>query len=472
MSFKYFISSVLIILAIAISLISSPGCANIIPPQGGPRDSLPPVLEKVSPADSTLNFTGNKITFTFDEFIEVQNISENLIFSPTPSVNPYVEYKLKTVSVKLKDSLEANTTYTINFGNAIKDFTEGNPYKNFTYTFSTGNFIDSLELKGNVLLAETGKIDTTLIVMLHTNSDDSAVIKERPRYFTKLDSKGNFHFKNLPRKTFYLYALKDDNNTKRYTSDKSLFAFADKPVVINEKTEPIILNAYTAKTAEALPANNPARVAKPSGTEADKRLKYQTNLIGGQQDLLSDFYFIFNDPLKFFDVEGLKLFTDSTYTPASTFRFLIDSSNTKISLLHQWKQNTQYHIILNKSFAEDSLGKKLLKDDTLNFTTKGATDYGSLKIKLRNLELSKNPVLQILQNSQLFKSFPMTSIDFSQEMFLPGEYELRILYDSNKNGIWDPGDFFNKHLQPELTKPIDRKISVKAAWQNEFEIIL
>jgi len=143
MSFKYFISSVLIILAIAISLISSPGCANIIPPQGGPRDSLPPVLEKVSPADSTLNFTGNKITFTFDEFIEVQNISENLIFSPTPSVNPYVEYKLKTVSVKLKDSLEANTTYTINFGNAIKDFTEGNPYKNFTYTFSTGNFIDS-----------------------------------------------------------------------------------------------------------------------------------------------------------------------------------------------------------------------------------------------------------------------------------------------------------------------------------------
>lgn len=472
MSFKNFISSAIITLIAAISFISGPGCANIIPPQGGPRDSLPPVLEKVNPADSSLNFTGNKITFTFDEFIEVQNISENLIFSPTPSINPYVEFKLKTVSVKLKDSLEANTTYTINFGNAIKDFTEGNPYKNFTYTFSTGSFIDSLELKGNVLLAETGKTDTTLIVMLHTNADDSAVIKERPRYFTKLDSKGNFHFKNLPSKTFYIYALKDDNNTKRYTSDKSLFAFNDKPVIVNGQTEPITLNAYAAKALETLPITNPGRASKPSGADADKRLKYETSLLSSKQDILSDFYFTFNNPLKFFDSSGIKLFTDSTYTEASSYRFSMESSNTKISLLHQWKQNTQYHIIINKNFAEDSLGKKLLKDDTLSFTTRGAADYGSLKLKLRNLELSKNPVLQIIQNGQIFKSFPMSSIDFSQELFLPGEYDLRILYDTNNNGIWDPGDFFEKHLQPEIAIPIDRKISIKVAWQNEFEIVL
>ena len=123
--------------------ISGPGCANIIPPQGGPRDSIPPVLLKASPVDSVKNFTGSKIIFSFDEFVEVQNIQENLIVSPLPKINPLVEYKLSTVTVKLKDSLEPNTTYILNFGNAIKDFTEGNALKDFIYTFSTGSSIDS-----------------------------------------------------------------------------------------------------------------------------------------------------------------------------------------------------------------------------------------------------------------------------------------------------------------------------------------
>jgi len=198
MKYKSFISFAAIISIIIINLISGTGCANIIPPQGGPRDSIPPVLLKVTPGDSTRNFTGNKITFTFDEFIELQDIQGNLNVSPSPKINPVVDYKLNTVTVKLKDSLESNTTYSINFGNAIKDFNEGNPAKGLTYTFSTGKYIDSLELSGKVILAENGKIDTTLMIMLHTNPDDSAVVKDRPRYIVKLDGSGNFIFKNLP----------------------------------------------------------------------------------------------------------------------------------------------------------------------------------------------------------------------------------------------------------------------------------
>jgi hypothetical protein len=477
MNYRQIIPSAFLLLILTISVLTGPGCANIIPPQGGPRDSLPPVLLKATPGDSTRNFTGNKITFTFDEFIELQDIQGNINVSPSPKINPAVDYKLNTITVKLKDSLESNTTYSINFGNAIKDFNEGNPAKGLTYTFSTGKYIDSLELSGKVILAENGKTDTTLIIMLHTNPDDSAVVKERPRYIVKQDGNGNFIFKNLPPKTFYLYALKDEGGTRRYLESKQLFAFADKPVVIDGKTEPVTLYAYAVKQTTqqllSLPnLNIGANRNKGGGANAESRLKFQTNLTNNQQDLLGSFFITFEQPLRSFDSSKIRLYTDSTFDPAPAYSFQKDSTNKKILLTHTWKENTAYHIILEKDFAQDSAGKKLLKTDTISFKTKKLADYGSLQLKFKNLDLTKNPVLLFVTGETIFKSVPLTTATFSQTVFLPGDYELRILYDNNKNGIWDPGQFFGKHQQPELVKPIERKITVKPAWENEVEITL
>ena len=475
MSYQNLISSAFILLIIAISITSGPGCANIIPPQGGPKDSLPPVLLKATPGDSTRNFTGNKITFTFNEFVDVQGIQENFNVSPSPGINPKVDFKLNTVTVKLVDSLESNTTYSINFGDAIKDFTEGNTLKEFTYTFSTGRYIDSLELKGKVILAENGKIDTTLIVLLHTNPSDSAIIKERPRYVAKLDGTGSFIFKNLPPKTFYLYALKDEGGTRRYFSNKQLFAFADKPVILNGITEPVTLYAFAEKEKiqSAFPANvNIGGRNIKGGVSSETRLKYQTNLTNNQQDLLGNFMITFEQALRSFDSTKIKLYTDSTFIPVADYTFQKDSTNKKVTLINTWKENTAYHIILDKDFAADSAGKKLLKTDTLHFQTKKMADYGSLQLKFKNLDTARHPVLLIVQNENILKSVPLKIAGFSQALFLPGEYELRILYDDNNNGTWDPGQFFGKHKQPELVKPVERKITVKPAFQNEFEIIL
>ena len=475
MSYRNLISSVFILLIIAISVTSGPGCANIIPPQGGPKDSLPPVLIKATPGDSTRNFTGNKITFTFNEFVDVQGIQENLNVSPSPGINPKVDLKLNTVIVKLIDSLESNTTYSINFGDAIKDFTEGNTLKGFTYTFSTGRYIDSLELTGKVILAENGKIDSTLIVLLHTSPSDSAIIKERPRYVAKLDGTGSFIFKNLPPKTFYLYALKDEGGTRRYFSNKQLFAFADKPVILNGKTEPVTLYAFSEKetTQSALPANVNIGGRNIKGSIfSETRLKYQTNLTNNQQDLLGNFVMTFEQALRSFDSSKISLYTDSTFIPATGYTFQKDSSNKKVILINTWKENTAYHIILDKDFAADSAGKKLLKTDTLHFQTKKMADYGFLQLKFKNLDTARHPVLLIVQNETILKSVRLKVAGFSQALFLPGEYELRILYDDNNNGVWDPGQFFGKHKQPELVKPVERKITVKPAFQNEFEIIL
>ena len=180
----------------------------------------------------------------------------------------------------------------------------------------------------------------------------------------------------------------------------------------------------------------------------------------------------FDQPLRNFDSSKVSLSTDSTFTPVTAYRFIKDSANKKLQLTHAWKENTVYHLILDKDFADDSSGRKLLKTDTLNFTTNKVSDYGVLKIVFHNFDLSKNPVLQFITNNSVFKSFPLSTADFSQSLFLPGEYELRILYDDNKNGVWDAGEFFGKHRQPEIVKPISRRITVKKSWQNEFDIAL
>src|SRR5258706_6828173 len=96
------------------------GCANPIAPSSGPRDSLPPLLISVTPKDSSENFNAKRVTFSFNEFVQVDNVHDNLIVSPVPKMEPVVESKLRTVTIKIKDTLEENTTYSYNFGNAIK----------------------------------------------------------------------------------------------------------------------------------------------------------------------------------------------------------------------------------------------------------------------------------------------------------------------------------------------------------------
>lgn len=459
----------LIILILSKIAVLNSGCANIIPPTGGPRDSLPPLLLKVTPPDSSKGFDSKTITFTFDEFIDQpQDIFRNLIVSPMYSTIPTIEAKLKTLTVRLKDTLEPNTTYYYNFGDAIKDINEGNVLHNLSYIFTTGNTLDTMELSGNVFLAETGGIDSSLIVTLYKSGVDSAVMKERARYITRLDGKGRFRFLYLPQGTYYIYVMKD---TRTY-SDKELFAFADSAIEIKPGAAPVTLYAYTeTKEEAAAPTVNFSGNRGAGARPEDRRLRFTSSLSGNVQDLLADFTLTFDRPLRNIDTSKLQLSTDSTFSPAQG-TWEIDSLKKKLSLKTTWKENTLYNLILDKEFAEDTLGRKLLKTDTVSFTTKKQTDYGSLKINFLNIDLSKNPVLQISHGDQVIKTFPLTTSEIYQQLFPPGDYELSILYDKNKNGRWDAGEFFGVKRQPELVRPLNKKITIRANWDNEFEITL
>ena len=253
---KKILSSVILAICL-ISLITgfmSSGCANIIPPTGGPRDSLPPVLVNAIPKDSTINFKGNKIVLTFNEYVQLDNnLNQDLIVSPNPEKIPAIEGKLRTVTIKLKDSLKPNTTYAINFGNSLKDVNENNPLKEFTYVFSTGSTIADGSITGNVILAETGEADSTLIVVLHSNLNDSAVKKIKPDYYTKIDSSGNFHFKYLPSEKYTVYVLPNDYS-KKYDDSTKMFAFYNEPVEAGTNPQKIQLYAYQQEKLKEKPA--------------------------------------------------------------------------------------------------------------------------------------------------------------------------------------------------------------------------
>jgi uncharacterized protein (DUF2141 family) len=450
------------------------GCANIIPPTGGFRDSLPPELIKASPVNNDLHFTGKIITFNFNEYIDLKDLRQNLVVSPVPKSEPTVESKLKTLTVRLKDTLEPSTTYSLNFGNAVRDINEGNILKNFTYVFSTGAHIDSMQFSGKVILAATGKIDSTIIVMLHRHTDDSAVAKERPRYITHLDTSGRFTFHYLEPGTYAIYALKDEGGQRKYTSKTQVFAFADSPVVIQQNYTPITLYAYDDTTGSKPIKKTVAKSAasKKPEKEKEKRLIVQLNLASNQLDLLTNLVLTFPTPLKFFDSSHVR-FTDDNFKDITDFHYEKDSTNKKITFIYKWVPDTKYHLIATKEFAEDTFGNRLLKTDTIAFSTKKETDYGSVRLRFRNIDLNKNPVLQFMQGETIKESYVFgSSRTYFKKIFIPGEYELRILYDDNKNGKWDPGEFYEKHKQPEKVVPIRQKLTVKSNWDNETDIVL
>lgn len=469
LKFNHLFVIVLLAFAGAVSMVSSTGCANIAPPTGGPRDSLPPKLVRVIPGDSARGFNARKVVFEFNEYVQIDNIQQNLLVSPTPKINPNVTNKLKTVTVAIKDTLEPNTTYVIEFGKGIKDVNEGNVLENFSYVFSTGSTIDSLEISGNVMVAETGLTDSTLIVVLHQNLDDSAVIKERPRYVTKLSPKGEFRFHHLPPGTFAIYAMKDEGGQRKYMTKSQLFAFADKHVNTTENNN-ITLYAYQERDTTS--PKKPATPPKPAKADKDKKLRAALNLNGDQFGLLDTMRLSFNQaPLSSFDSSKIIL-ADDKGQPLSGFNIVRDTSNKFASLFYNWAENTPYKLILQKGYATDTLGNEAAKSDTIPFRTKKNSEYGTVQLKFINLDLAQNPVLQFVQGNQVKYSHVFTNRDFKAKLFTPGDYDLRILFDANKNGVWDPGEFFGKHIQPEKVLAVSRKVTIKANWDNEIDITL
>ena len=211
-------------------LIVISGCANIVTPTGGEKDIIPPLTVQELPPNKSTNFNTGEISITFNEYIVLKDPLRQIIISPPIEPAPEYQIKKRTLIIKLPDNLRPKTTYTINFGNAIVDNTEGNILTSYQYVFSTGDLIDSLFVAGNVINAFTRDRLSGVTVMLYQQMDDSLPYKSRPAYFAISNESGFYRIANIGEGDYKLFAIKDENSNYIFDQPSELIGFKKNPV--------------------------------------------------------------------------------------------------------------------------------------------------------------------------------------------------------------------------------------------------
>ncbi len=211
----------------AIVILTMWGCAQQVAPTGGPKDEAPPEVLSQLPKNESTNFASNQIVIGFNEFIQLKNPIEQIIISPPLLTQPKYLLKQKTLIIKFDQELAENTTYTINFGEAIRDNNEGNVLKNFTYVFSTGAQLDSMQVQGKVTDAITGEPEENALVLLYKENVDSLPQTTMPNYFTRSGSDGSFHIHHVSNQPYKIFALKDENSNYMFDVPEEKIGFLD-----------------------------------------------------------------------------------------------------------------------------------------------------------------------------------------------------------------------------------------------------
>lgn len=247
-------------------ILAAFGCAKISSPAGGPRDREAPVIVRSLPENGTVNFRGKEVIISFNEYVVLDKINEKLMVSPPMKNKPRVFVRGKSVRIGIDEELRDSTTYTFYFQDAIRDLNEGNPINNFQFVFSTGPFIDSLSVTGNVSTSPSLDPPENTLVLLYNHLQDSSVRKQLPDYITRVEQNGEFRIDNIHPGIYRIYALKDGDNSKNYNIRNEDFAFLDSTINITPEKNflPVKRDTVPPEKPAATPAEtNAARVKAP-----------------------------------------------------------------------------------------------------------------------------------------------------------------------------------------------------------------
>lgn len=525
----------LVLIAI-IALLAS--CANRGNPAGGPKDEDPPVIVRSSPENFSTNFKGKEIRIYFDEYVKVKNLQKQLIVSPPmdpePTVTP-LGTASKYIKIIINDTLDDNTTYAFNFGQSIVDNNEENAYEYYRYVFSTGDYIDSLSVKGQILDAENRGPDTFVSVMLYERDStytDSTVYKQKPKYITNtLDSLTTFSIDNIKPGTYKLVALKDENGnyTFQQKSDKIGFyeGFITAPTdslytiklfkeeldfdinrprqVAGQKIAFGYEGDYKAMEIELLgdaPQDFKTRITKDEKTDTlyywyKPKLELDSVQFVVKNKTFIDtlshrFRTIDNDSLVISSKSSSTLgfnedFTISATIPIETFNkekiTIIDKDSLRVAFETSYDTiNNSYRFQFEKK-QSDKFSIQMLPgtfedffgnvNDTLNYSarTKTFNDYSNARVTLRN---AKYPIIiQLLteRGEVKYEQFATEERLFDFRNINPGKYYLRVIFDTNGNQKWDSGVYL-KQKQPERISYYPDLIDGRAGWDQIFEFIL
>ncbi len=230
------------------------GCATRTTPSGGPRDTTAPIVHTSFPANGSLRFRGNELRLIFNEYISLKNPNQQISFSPPLNFSPEFTLKGKELTILWKDTLKANTTYTISFGEAIRDYTEGNINDQLKIVFSTGSYLDSLALTGKVLDGRTGSPEKQFVVALYdykqVKLDDSVAFKQMPSYYTFTNDEGEFRLENLRQDVFHIIGFEDRRGNFRLNSGAEKIGFMTDSLALTDSTGSLTIETFPPKAED------------------------------------------------------------------------------------------------------------------------------------------------------------------------------------------------------------------------------
>ncbi len=387
---------------------------------GGPLDTIAPVIVKSNPKNYQTNFTGKTIKIDFSEYIKIKDINKQLIISPPMEKSPTVVPQgsaSKFISITLNEELKPNTTYSFNFGQSITDYNEGIPYSQFKYIFSTGAYVDSLTVSGNIKDAFEKKTDEFVTVMLYdaTNYNDSLVYKQKPVYITNtLEKNTAFKIENIKEGEYYLVALKDKNNNYNYQSKSEKIAFKKQKIKIPTDSS-YTLNLFAEK--------NEIKTYKPT-LETNNKL-----FLGYEGDVRNIKIFTkknnIETPLRFAKSENKKADTLQVFIPN-------DAKDSINVIVKSDNYSKDYVVKLRKLKETDSLKVSLFGNKRFTFNEKLSLETTTpiKKINSEKIFLRKKDSTLVPFTAEINDFEQLISFDFKQEenekytiQLLPGAIE-------------------------------------------------
>lgn len=526
----YFLRLVIAFHAIMVVVLLS-GCASTGTLTGGAKDILPPVLDTVlSTPNRQLNFRPKQLNFFFDEFVEVRDPIKQVLVSPPLTYIPQVKHRGKRVTFTFdeKEALRENATYTINFGEAIVDFHEGNKLGNFAYVFATGPVLDSLNLKGKIVDALTGEPDPDMVVFLYDNLQDSVVRKEKPFYFARPDKSGNFIFQNVKSDTFRIFAVKDENINYKYDLPAEKIAFLDTLIVLNAayNSEIRLRSSLPKPKIKILSVNaktyGKVNIAFNTSPPSDINYGFSSRMEIHTRELINDslniYYetsldsfsiYVLNDTLKI-KPKGkadflkkaklkrvyannspqmlpgdslvikynlpLKNIIKDKITVYDTIGQIDDISvdlamdDKSIIIKYPWSPGESYVMDIDSAALKSYYGQS---NDSLAlpFTILTPAKTGTLKLIVADLDSMFAYIINVKRDKNVIISENVSNKSKHQIVIkglVPDRYNVEIIRDDNKNGQWDPADYWTKQ-QPEYFR-LFKGDKLRENWETEMNV--
>ncbi len=384
-------------------------CAQFVAPTGGKRDEMPPKLINSIPKNGQKLYKENTMVLEFDELVDASSLRQELLITPETEGGFEIKTKSNRVQIKFSNQFKDSTTYTLNFRKGIKDLNERNETRNLMLVFSTGNIIDSLKIAGNIKSLKNNLPILDALVGLYSTKDSINIKKNKPDYFIKTDSSGNFSFENIKSGSYRVYSFVDKNNNLRYDPKSESIGFLKDTIQLNKHLKNIIIAIYEA--------NN----EKPKNIKTIQRVE--------------DFSILFDKSIKDYQI-GFE-------NPNDSLPYLMTKKELKFFNTINTNDTIPVRIMVADSNGNQLMFGQKIKFRENNIKKKGKQENFDFDISVRNgQDIEKNilldfefkfPITQLNPQKIIIKEDTVNQIDIQEQDLLWNKSKTKLSFRKQIN---------------------------------------